>query len=184
MGEIKKPSAVNLIIGMIYNKEKIIVEEVMDKLVACWGEIDKQSKEFNFSKLSETNYYKEEMGDNLYRKFLSFKELILPDEIVKIKLTTNTLEEEFAEKLDNQNRKRRINLDPGYISYNSLILASTKAAPHRIYLSSGIWAEITLIFFNKKFMPLMWTYRDYKSEEYIKFFEKIRIIYKRKLKNK
>ena len=76
------------------------------------------------------------------------------------------------------NNKRRVNIDPGYISLDKLVLFTTKNYSHRIYLNEGIYAEVTLKFERKSFVPLPWTYPDYKTLEYIDFFNKIRETYK------
>jgi len=75
-----------------------------------------------------------EMGKPLFRQFLSFEKLISPEQLVEIKLFTNQLEQESAEQ-----GRRRVNLDPGYLSLDHLVLATGKPCAHRIYLSQGIW---------------------------------------------
>jgi len=80
-------------------------------------------------------------------------------------------------------RKRDVNIDPGYLSLSKLVLASTKDFYHRLYLNHGIYAEITLVFKKEThskggFQPIKWTYPDYASQEYRKIFNQIRGIYK------
>ena len=41
---------------------------------------------------------------------------------------------------------RPVNLDPGYLESGKLILASMKNFSHRVYLSAGVYAEVTLMF--------------------------------------
>ncbi len=69
---------------------------------------------------------------------------------------------------------RRINIDPGYINPERLILAKGKNFTHRVYLSKGIFADLTLIFQKGSFRPLEWTYPDYADPEIIGFFNDIR----------
>jgi hypothetical protein len=90
-----------------------------------------------------------------------------------MKLTTNRVEEEYR-----QDGRRRINIDPGYISLERLILATGKNYTHRIYLSKGIYADLTLIFQKRSFRPLEWTFRDYATPEIIGFFNDLRKKYK------
>jgi hypothetical protein len=80
---------------------------------------------------------------------------------------TNDLEMKFTTE-----SKRNINLDPGYLTFAKIVLASTKNYSHRIYLNKGIFAEVTLIFSKTegKFIPNINTYNDYKDERYGKFF--------------
>ncbi|MBU2221656.1 MAG: DUF4416 family protein, partial [Candidatus Omnitrophica bacterium] len=108
----------------------------------------------------------------LKRKFISFKKLIPPDQLSAIKITTNKIEDRLSSK-----NLRRINIDPGYLDLAKLVLATTKDYNHRIYLSKGIFAEITLTYQGKSFRPWNWTYRDYQSQEYIAIFNQIREIY-------
>lgn len=131
-----------------------------------FGEIDFESAVFDFA---QTDYYREELGPGLKRQFISFKKLILPERLSKIKNFTNKIER----KLSGSGR-RRVNIDPGYICLSKLVLASTKDYKHRIYLGGGIYAEITLIYQGKTFVPWECTYPDYRSPEYISVFNRIR----------
>ena len=79
---------------------------------------------------------------------------------------------------------RIINIDPGYLDLSKLILASTKDYKHRIYLTKGIYAEVTLFYQDKTFCPWEWTYPDYKTGEYIEIFNRIRQIYAEQIKEK
>ena len=119
-----------------------------------------------------TDYYEPEMGPDLKRKFISFQKKIDPGKLAGIKLQTIELEKIFSKK--EPFVPRPVNLDPGYISRSKLVLASTKNYSHRIYLSDGIYAEITLIFRKKQFIPLEMTFPDYRSEAYIDFFTRVR----------
>jgi len=78
--------------------------------------------------------------------------------------------------------KRRINIDPGFLSLGKLILATTKDQCHRVYLGRGIFAEVTLFYKRKTFNPWPWTYLDYKSQEYIDIFNSIRAIYQKQIR--
>ena len=116
-----------------------------------------------------TAYYTPEMGPNLLRKFVAFKKLISPERLAAAKIFTNRLEKTYTQK-----GKRRINLDPGILTLAKVILASTKDFSHRIYLNSGVYAEVTLLFRKGRFEALPWTYPDYRTEPYLKFFRILR----------
>ena len=60
------------------------------------------------------------MGWPIFREFVSFHNLINPKELAKIKIETNKIENELAEN------KRKVNLDPGYMDTNKVVLASAK----------------------------------------------------------
>ncbi len=165
MGKAKKPKAVKLIIGILAKSQKLfdIAEEFFIKE---FGPIDYKSLVISFG---HTDYYKKEMGSPLKRKFISFKKTISPEKIAKIKLLTNSIEERLS-----ADKKRRINIDPGYVSDSKLILATTKDYFHRIYLNYGIYAEVTLRWRKSSFEPFEWTYPDYRSKEYISILNTIR----------
>ncbi len=77
---------------------------------------------------------------------------------------------------------RRVNIDPGYIALERLVLATGKNYTHRIYLSKGIYADLTLVFHQGSFQTLAWTYRDYADTVVIGYFNEIRERYKNQLR--
>jgi hypothetical protein len=168
VGKIKIPEKVKLIVGMLSQNLELF-SSAEKELEKKFSEIDYRS---NLLPFSHTDYYEKEMGKNLLRKFISFKKLIFPEEIVEIKIFTNELEEKFSFE-----GKRKINLDPGYLTLSKLVLVSTKDYSHRVYLNKGIYAEATLFYKDKKFQNFPYTYPDYRTEEYKKIFQEIRNIY-------
>lgn len=173
MGQIKKHIPVKLFIGMISGQKRLFAqaENILQKK---FGTIDLKSGVIKFD---FTDYYQKEMGKNLLRRFISFKKLIDAGTLASIKIFTNKTEERLARK----DKSRRINLDPGYITQSSLVLATTKGFQHRIYLGKGIFAEVTLRYEKGSFVPYNWTYPDYRTEKYTAFLEKVRGIYKGQL---
>jgi len=171
MGKAKKPKAVKLIIGMLAKNKKLF-DKAERFFIKAFGQIDYKSPVIPFY---HTDYYKQEMGGQLKRKFISFKTLIQPEKISKIKILANSIEQKLS-----LNKKRRINIDPGYISDAKLLLATTKDYFHRIYLNCGIYAEITLRWKKGSFEPFEWTYPDYRSKVYIDIFNSIRKRYVKK----
>ena len=174
MGQIKIPPPVKLIVGIISAFPELF-KEAEKELNHKLGLVDYCSPIFPFM---HTDYYKKEMGENLQRMFISFQELIFPESLPAIKIFTNKIEERFFYPHE---KRRRLNLDPGYISAAKLVLASTKDHRQRIYLGKGIYGEITLRYENKKFLPWEWTYPDYRTEEYRAVFETIRGKYRQQL---
>ncbi len=183
MGKIFLPKPAKLIISMI-TSDKCLFSLYKEILIKRFGEIDIES---NIQPFNYTDYYEEEFGENLMQKLFSFSTLIRQDELAEIKILTNGLENNNIDKNIKTNithHKRKINLDPGYITLNKYILASTKNGPSRIYLNQGIYAEITLRFINKSFVPCEYTYPNYKTYEYINFLTSVRQKYKLQLKDK
>jgi hypothetical protein len=176
MGEIKKVKPVKYFVGIIL-KDRESYKTALEKLVEKYGPIDLVSDiiPFNF-----TEYYLPEMGENLQRQFVAFRNLMDPADLPDVKIFTNELEEQMAVSVEG-NLNRQINLDPGYIEVAKMILATTKNYIHRIYLRSGIYAEITLRWKKGTFQPLEFTYIDYKSEFYINYFNNLRELYRTQL---
>jgi hypothetical protein len=58
-----------------------------------------------------------------------------------------------------------VNIDPGYLAKAHLILATGKGYSHRPYLRDGIYADLTLMYQDKSFRTLPWTYPDYAGDQ-------------------
>lgn len=175
MGDIRTPNKVKLFVGMLSSKVSWL-DEACEVLTEKFGNIDSQTPAdpFHF-----TDYYEDEMGQGLLRKFIAFDRLIDPQTLPGIKICTNQIEAEFSRKYDFP--KRPVNLDPGYLCLSKIILATTKDYSHRIYLGDGIYGETTLKYYQKAFIAWEWTYPDYKSPKYLEFFGNLRNIYKMQL---
>lgn len=172
MGRVNIPVAVKLICAVTFSQQ-VELNRVLKDLVEKYGSIDVQSEIFAFV---QTEYYRKEMGENLHKIFLSFKNLILPEQIVGIKLETNLLEKKYSIA-----GNRNVNLDPGYLEKAKLILVTTKNFSHRIYLGSGIFGDVQLRMKGGKFQIHEWTYPDYREEKVIHFFRRIRDRYCREV---
>ncbi|MCX8082035.1 MAG: DUF4416 family protein [bacterium] len=172
----KNYQKVKLFCGILYGNEDI-VEKTTKKLIEKIGEIDITAGPFPFT---YTDYYHKEMGDNLKKRLISFKNLVSLEDSFIWKHITNDIEKVF---FTTSEFPRRVNLDPGYLNLSHIVLFSTKDFYHRIYLGKGIFAEVTLYFEKKQFVFLPWTYPDYKSEGYLKFFKELRNIYRKQLKD-
>lgn len=173
MGVEKEFQKVQFFSGIIYRDIKIF-EIVKNKLIQLFSPIDIETDEIHFD---FTTYYNQEMGSPLFRRFIGFEELILPQQLSDIKLLTNSIENDFAPE-----GNRSINLDPGYLSEANVIIATTKNYYHRIPLEKGIYAHMEYVIKGKKIYPLEWTYPDFKSEMYLEFFNQLKQIYKSKLR--
>ncbi len=171
---LPKPSdPAKLFVSAIYaDHEKLAA--CFRRLEARFGPCDYQSKELSFV---ESGYYHQEMGQPLFRQFLSFRDLLRPEALPEIKLFTNALEAEVAES-----GRRRVNLDPGYLNLYHLILATGKKGSHRPFLGQGIYADLTLIYESGTFKALPWTYPDYAGEAVILMLNRLREVYKDQLR--
>ncbi len=169
----REPDKVKLF-SSLFSTEKDLIDRVLDELAELFGPPDVITPWLMFDR---TRYYEKEMGWPLHRRFITFRELIPPEDLVDKKLITNTIEAKYID-ID----KRRINIDPGYICLERLVLATGKNYTHRIYLSHGIYADLTLVFNKGTFKPLEWSYRDYSDMESIAFFNNEREKYKNQLR--
>lgn len=176
MGEAVEPQPAKLIVGVITAKGAP-VGEVRTHLEASYGKIDLETAWLPFV---ATRYYEREMGPDLQKILWSFESLIAPDELAPIKRGTNALERALAPH-DGQRWRRCVNLDPGYVDLAKLVLATTKDRQHRLYIGQGIYAEVTLRFTGGHFVPWEWTYPDYRTPEYLTFFEAVRRRYRQQL---
>ena len=176
MGKAKEAKPAKLFMSLIVSEDDILHQAIEDLRLA-FGKIEFISERlpFNF-----TNYYAPEMGEGLFRRLITFESLVSIPFLPEIKKTTNRLEEKYSTPGGN----RRINIDPGYLCLEHVILATTKGYTHRPYLREGIYADLTLIYRNKSYQPLEWTYPDYQQEEILKLFNQFRKKYQDDLKER
>lgn len=163
------PEKAKLIVAVIINGQDSF-DELLALLSRRFGEAEALSPWYDFD---FTSYYVPEMGAPLYRRFIVFKELIDQETLPDIKLWTNTVENTFL----NQNGKRRVNLDPGYLTLERFILATGKNFTHRVYLRDGIFADLTLIYTKGGFQVLPWTFPDYATDTIRNFLAGVRQAY-------
>jgi hypothetical protein len=168
---------VKLICGIIAAKYEVFSRSTTN-LIESFGPIDHTSKLMAFK---FTDYYEKQMGEGLKRRFVSFAEIVPPDTLSEAKIKTNRLEEEIKKEFGSV--KRIVNLDPGYMTASALILATAKDFSHRIPLQKGIYAHLELLFGKNEVKALNWTYPDYRTEEYQRFFLEVRKKYLKQLKD-
>jgi len=169
MGELRTPAKVKIIVGILA-KDSQAVESVRETLREKFGPEDLNLAPFPFT---FTNYYVDEIGGAPVRAFFSYENLVERETIVDIKLWTNDIELEIAEK-NGTPGLRPVNLDPGYMTLGQFFLATTKDQRQRVYMQRGIFVEPTLYFQDGHFHAFDWTYRDYQSEKYIQYLEQVR----------
>jgi len=167
MAIIRNPLPVKLFIGML-SPDIDLFDFCAEILRKEYGPIDYQSTVLPWDK---TDYYQDEMGAGIFRKFIFFDHLIDPGKLPEIKLFTNKIEGNFATRAGSAVR-RRINLDPGYVTEAKVVLATTKDFSHRIYIGSSIYAEVTLKYVvrDRDFTPFDYTYPDYRTMAYRTMF--------------
>jgi len=173
MSHPRRATPVNLFMSVI-GPDREMIGAALTLLLERFGAADYISscREFAY-----TDYYEQEMGSGLRRRFVSFAGHIAPDALPEVKLWTNDLEKRLS-----TGEVRRINIDPGYIAAAHLILATGKGYTHRPYLRDGIYADLTLIYSAGSFRPLPWTYPDYAAPETLAMLQAMREKYLGQLK--
>ncbi|MCX7806759.1 MAG: DUF4416 family protein, partial [Planctomycetota bacterium] len=150
-----------------------------ESMVAALGPIDVAGDPVPFT---FTDYYREVMGDSLLRVLWAFERLADPGCLADWKLEAQRIEADIAARLARGAVSRPANLDPGYLVRDRLVLASTKDREQRIYLSKGIYAEVTLIRRRGEWTPLPWTFPDFASGVYDRFLDAALARYKAQLR--
>jgi hypothetical protein len=179
MWNLQTPKPAKLIIGILAADEEFL-KTAIEAINANFGKTDFVSDIWPFM---QTDYYKDQTGENILRQFVSIEKLVDPGKLARIKLKTNKLEQKLAEQ-SASDLLRPVNLDPGIIEPSKLILATTKNYSHRIYIGKKIFAEVTLVFDKGCWKPFDYTYPDYRQQCYFDFFEKVRTRLLEQLKSK
>ncbi|MCK4236757.1 MAG: DUF4416 family protein [Candidatus Krumholzibacteria bacterium] len=156
--------------AILYSRGLGVETRLFPELETILGRIDYRGRGYPFT---NTDYYEDEMGPELHRMIVSFEPLGSPTGIVDLKLGTAQIEDKFKE-----NGSRRVNIDPGYIDYFKVVLASFKEGPQKIYLGKGVYADPVLLYQSGAFEPLPWSFPDLKQGIYMEDFKAIRAIYR------
>ena len=167
------PKPAKLIVGF-FLKHKSLAADVARDLTTRLGRVETVSPWLNFD---FTSYYEKETGAPLSRRLLVFGPHIEQTRLPAIKHITNELEMKYT-RAD----KRQVNIDPGYLLPERLVLATGKNFTHRIYIGEGVYADLTLIFQKGNFRSLPWTYPDYADRRLIDFLTLVRNKYLLELK--
>ncbi len=135
------------------------------RLCEHWGDSAETSAPSSFA---AGGFYTAEMGEGLSKVLVAFDDWADPGGLADWKRMTNEWEHEYA-RLSDHAEPRPLNLDPGYITQAKLVLATIKDRDHRLYLHSGIFAEVTLNYMGGRWIHHRWSYPDYRTDEVAKF---------------
>ena len=164
--KVQPAEKAKLFLGVMFSSDEVY-KQIISELVSKFGEIETESDEYDFTDF--TKYYEDEMGKNVRKKFVVFRDLIDSSDISDIKLWTNDIEDKYAE-----DGKRIFNLDPGYFTEAKLVLGTMKNRAHKIYLGKGVYGDLTLLFKKNEAVDFEWTFPDFKSSFVKMFFLKER----------
>jgi hypothetical protein len=124
-----------------------------------------------------TAYYEPEMGPALTRTWLCFERLFGPEELPRFRLAAERIERELAAA-----GRRTVNLDPGYLDFGKLVLASLKPAPDKIYMGHGVWAHTCLRYGTGGFSAPDHSFPDFRDGRFDPFLLRARQLYRRLLR--
>jgi hypothetical protein len=162
--------AVKYFCGLLFRQSRA-ADLAIDMLQASIAAVESRSPVIPFT---VTDYYQSEMGEPLFRQFVSFKGLLPPQRLPEIKIAAMGLEERLAKE-----GKRTVNLDPGYLSDANIIIATAKNHYHRVPLSDGVYAHMEYVLKDGKLNFLPWTYPDFQTDAYLDFFRRLMEEFKR-----
>jgi uncharacterized protein YdaT len=95
--------------------------------------------------------------------------MIKKQELIEIREKTGKIEQKRA-----KDNKRKVNIDPGYLSKTALVLATKKAKPWKQPLNNTILAHKILEFKDSSIITFSHTFVDYKLEQNLDFLKKAR----------
>ncbi|PWB71474.1 hypothetical protein C3F09_07855 [candidate division GN15 bacterium] len=169
MARIQKASPGRLVISIVHSSRDALAD-ALSQLERRFGRVQCETIDIPHSNNVE---YREEMGDSLQRRFFSFENQIQRDGLVEIKDICHRVEAQLGDHIHDYTF-RTVNIDPLLMTPANLVLASHREFNHRIYLGSGVFAEVCLIWSRGKFCRLPWTNPDFCHDEAVDFFVRVR----------
>jgi len=160
------PPRAKVFCGFVYTPE-LDLGEVLHVLEGAWGAVEFISRRSSFD---YTRYYDQEMGSLLSRRFATFREMVEQNALPRLKWEAIRVEGTYRRS----DGGRRVNIDPGLLLPERLVLATTKPCAHRPYLDRGIYADLTLTYQKGTYQPLAWTYPDYAAPETLRMMNGLR----------
>ncbi len=105
------------------------------------------------------------------KTWVALAEPIDPVRLVRIKHHARQVETLYSEAPV----PARVELDPLYVDDTRVVRATTKEAPNRIYLGSGIYGELLLHRLQAgNFTPMSWTHLEDTDSDLRAFFDRVR----------
>ena len=168
-----QPSPRAVLICAVLAPSLEIIDEALARLTETLGPVEDRSPPYDFD---YTSYYEGEMGAGLIKRLARFERMVPMDHLGQIKRVTMAIEQALAVD-DAGDVRRQANIDPGLVSVEGLVLATTKYSGHRICIAPGLYAETTLLFTKQgECAPLQWTYPDYRRADVQDFLLSTRAI--------
>jgi hypothetical protein len=153
------------------------LEQAVGRLTGLFGQVALRSRTFPFDL---SGYYEEEMGEGLSRVWLCFEKLMSPAKLASFKVDASDIEAGLRRSFCGG---RSVNIDPGYLDYGKLVLASFKEAPDKIYMGDGVWAHTVLRYGSGRFDAPDHSFPDFKDGRFDEFFVEARSLLRRLLRD-
>ena len=169
-GKPIEAAPVKFIVAVLAHRDADFTRGPLRALERLLGPVDFHGEAHPFEM---TDYYEDEMGPDLARAIVSFERLRIATDLVRVKLAVAEIERSFE-----ADGGRMYNIDPGYIDFFKLVLASFKEGPQKVYLGDGVWADPVMMYQEGAFHALPWTFPDFKAGEYTEELVAIRRLYK------
>jgi hypothetical protein len=168
MARVQKPPKGRLVVSIIYSSLDALADS-LKLLEKQFGRVQCETMEIDYT----DDQYAEEMGENLLRRFYSFEKMIKRDRLPTIKALCAKLEKQFGDII-HDHPFRTVNIDPGLMTPENVVMASHRELNHRVYLDQGVFAELALVYSRGRFVRLPWTHPDFCEGEAIEFFLRVR----------
>ena len=166
-----EPTPVLYFFSVLFNKDLGSNLDIFNKLKNEFFQLKLVSDLYNPKNNPLLDYYAKQMGSNInnLQRFFCYSSQPLPrDLLVEIKVKAMNYE------ISHFNNHRMINIDPGYIAAEQLVLSSHKPYAHRLYVRQGVYVELEYLYKNNNWIELPWTYPDYIDQEKKNYFFGIR----------
>jgi len=173
MGVARRPEYCLFFVATLFSSPDTL-ESALKELHPAFGPVLFTTDPFPWD---VSDYYAPELGSPLRRSFVFFAPVVETSGLAEAKVITCGIEDGLA-----MAGKRRVNLDPGYVTLAKVVLASRKNYSHRINLGRGVFAELELYCEAGGFRPLPYTYLDYRDARNIAIFNDARLRLKNILK--
>lgn len=169
MARILKPPRARLIVSVIHAH----LDACADALRALERQFGRIVAETTDLPCANAQEYAEEMGSDLFRRFFCFDRLVERDSLAEAKAACHRIENQLGDRVHDFTF-RAVNIDPGLLTADNLVMASHREFTHRVYLTNGVFAEVTLVCSQRGFVRLPWTPADFCHEDAISFFTRVR----------
>ena len=172
MSFLQEPTKVFFFGSFLFRRDLACVDSIKTMCEKKWGE----SSYFHHPFFPMKEYYSTEMGDpDLLERFFGVSHVLSKrEEFLEGKVWSTEKELEMSRTVSLGVKSRTVNIDLGCLSLENMQLATGKPYAHRIYLGKGVYSDLTYIYQNKSYVPLSWTYPDYREVEVINFFNSVR----------